>query len=126
MATSESFKDFVLECLERANAEFNGEFTFSARKMFGEYCVYVNDSGIQKPLFLLCDEVVFVKKFAQLSEFVAQNAECFDTGYPYDGAKEHYSIDIENTEFLATLLQILVPLCAAPKPKNKSKIKVKK
>lgn len=120
MATSESFKDFVLECLERANAEFGGKFTFSARKMFGEYCVYVND-GVQKPIFLLCDEVVFVKKFAPLGEFVAQNAACFDVGYPYEGAKEHYSIDIENTEFLATLLQILIPLCPTPKGKSKKK-----
>lgn len=118
MATSEGFKDFVLECLQRANVEFNGKFTFSARKMFGEYCIYVNDKGINKTLFLVCDEVVFVKKFAQLGEFVAQNDECFSTGYPYDGAKEHYSIDIENTEFLSALLQILVPLCAAPKPKK--------
>lgn len=32
MATSEGFKDFVLECLERANAEFGAKFSFSSRK----------------------------------------------------------------------------------------------
>lgn len=118
MATSESFKDFVLENLERANAEFSLNFTFSARKMFGEYCIYVNDKGVLKPLCLLCDESVFVKKLAELAEFVAQNAERFETGYPYDGAKEHFIIDTENAEFLGALLEILVPLLPTPKPKK--------
>lgn len=119
MATSESFKDFVFEHLERANAEFGGKFTFSARKMFGEYCIYVNDRGIQKVLFLVCDEEIFVKKFAGLGEFVLQNEEYFSVGYPYAGAKEHYKVDIESAEFLSTLLQILVPLCPAPKVKTR-------
>lgn len=118
MATSEGFKDFVLENCERANAEFSLNFTFSARKMFGEYCVYVNDKGVLKALFLLCDESVFVKKLAELAEFVAQNAERFETGYPYDGAKEHFIIDTENAEFLGALLEILVPLLPVPKPKK--------
>lgn len=126
MATSEGFKDFVLEQLERANAEFGGKFTFSARKMFGEYCIYVNDNGTQKTLFLVCDEEIFVKKFAGLSEFVLQNEAHFSVGYPYECAKEHYSIDIENAEFLGKLLQILVPLCLAPKVKKTKKQKTQK
>lgn len=125
MATSEGFKDFVLEHLEHTNAEFGGTFTFSARKMFGEYCIYVNDSGVQKTLFLVCDEEIFVKKFAELSEFALQNEAHCSVGYPYEGAKEHYKVDIENTEFLSKLLQILVPLCPASKPKKHKKSKIK-
>lgn len=123
MATSEGFKDFVLEQLERANAEFSGKFTFSTRKMFGEYCIYVNDNGAQKTLFLVCDEEIFVKKFAGLSEFALQNEAYFGVGYPYAGAKEHYKVGIiENTEFLSALLQILVPLCPTPKAKKAKRI----
>lgn len=109
MATSEGFKDFVLECLERANAEFGAKFSFSSRKMFGEYCIYVIDKGVKKMLFLVCDENVFVKKFPQLCEFALENEANFSMGFPYDGAKEHFIIDIENIEFLSTLLEILVP-----------------
>lgn len=119
MATSEGFKDFVLECLERANAEFGTKFSFSSRKMFGEYCIYVVDKGVKKTLFLVCDENVFVKKFPQLCEFALENEANFSTGFPYDGAKEHFIIDIENIEFLGTLLEILVPLCAAINKKAK-------
>ena len=44
MATSEGFKDFVLEQLARCAEDYlEGEYAFSARKMFGEYCVYIAD-----------------------------------------------------------------------------------
>ena len=59
-----------------------------------------------------------MKKLAKLAKFVAQNAECFETGYPYDGAKEHFIIDTENAEFLGALLEILVPLLPELKPKK--------
>ena len=49
------------------------------RKMFGEYMVYVND----RPILLVSDNTVFIKKHAE-------------TGTPYDGAKEHYILDIED------------------------------
>lgn len=113
MATSECFKDFVLECLNEA--ECGGEFSFLARKMFGEYCIYVIDKGIKKVLFLVCDDSVFVRKFDEISSFALQNSAYFSVGYPYDGAKEHYIIDIENIEFLGELLRILIPLCRTSK-----------
>ncbi|MGX2983918.1 hypothetical protein ACWIWK_00335 [Helicobacter sp. 23-1048] len=46
MATSANYKDFVLEQLVRCNDEFLGRgFAFSARKLFGEYCVYIESLG---------------------------------------------------------------------------------
>lgn len=122
MATSEGFKDFVLENLEQLNAEFGGKFSYSWRKMFGEYCIYVRDKGENKVLFLLCDENVFVKKFPQLCEFALQNESFFSTGFPYDGAKEHFIVDIENAEFLSKLLEILVPLCTPAKAKKSKRL----
>lgn len=41
MATSAEFKDFVLEQLEFSTSRY----IFSARKMFGDYCIYVRDSN---------------------------------------------------------------------------------
>ena len=57
MATSESFKDFVLENLESALEDT--PYHFSAKKMFGEYCIYVIEGeSVPKPIFLLCDEML--------------------------------------------------------------------
>ena len=49
--------------------------------MFGEYMVYVND----KPVLLVCDNTVFVKKLPEIEELMS-GTEC---GVPYDSAKEH-------------------------------------
>ncbi len=49
-------------------------------------CLYV---------IIVCDNVPFVKKLDCI-ENVMKNAQ---TGYPYNGAKEHYVLDIDNSEF---------------------------
>lgn len=56
--------------------------------MFGEYMVYVND----KPVLLVCDNTVYVKKLPEIEELMS-GTEC---GVPYDSAKEHYILDIED------------------------------
>ena len=43
--------------------------------------VYVND----KPVLLVCDNTVYVKKLPEIEELMS-GAEC---GVPYDSAKEH-------------------------------------
>lgn len=81
MATSEDFIEFVCE-------QIRGDYSVRFKKMFGEYMVYVND----KPIFLVCDNCVYVKKLPEVEEILA-GSEC---GVPYNGAKEHYILDIEN------------------------------
>lgn len=49
---------------------------------------YVND----KPVLLVCDNTVFVKKLPEVAELLS-DAPC---GFPYDGAKEHYILDVED------------------------------
>jgi TfoX/Sxy family transcriptional regulator of competence genes len=81
------------------------------RKMFGEYMVYVND----KPILLVCDNSVFVKKLPCLDALMAEA----EKGFPYDGAKEHYILDIDNaglTKAVVTALEAVTPI---PKPKKK-------
>ena len=129
MATSEGFKDFVLECLARCAEEYlEGGYVFSARKMFGEYCVYVadlRDLGAdsradlsKKVLFLLCDEIVFIKKFERLEAMARENSAYFSLGFPYNGAREHYILDIENLELMAQIIKSALPFLPTPKPRK--------
>lgn len=132
MATSASYKDFVLEQLARCDSEYLGRrFAFSARKLFGEYCVYIVDSrescvdshldSPKKVLFLLCDESVFIKKYESLDAIVRENSEFFTLGYPFDGAREHYIIDIENLTLIAQIIQSALPFLPTPKPRKSKK-----
>jgi len=81
------------------------------KKMFGEYMVYVNE----KPILLVCDNSVFVKILPCLDELMAGE----DKDYPYDGAKEHYILDIDNTELTRAVVAILAPVTPFPKPRRK-------
>ena len=136
MATSEGFKDFVLEQLARCAEEYlDGKYAFSARKMFGEYCVYIVDLGdlgvesranmgdSKKVLFLLCDEIVFIKKFECLSAVAREYCAYFTLGYPFEGAKEHYALDIENVELMAQIIKVALPFLPAPKPRKAHKVR---
>ena len=80
MATSADYMEFVLERL-------SGVDNVRCRKMFGEYMVYVED----KPIFTVCDNTVFVKKLPEAAELMK---DC-SLAFPYDGAKEHFILDIE-------------------------------
>ena len=102
MATSKEYIEFVCEQLA-------GTENVRYRKMFGEYMVYVND----KPIFLVCDNTVFVKIRSELDELM----HCAEKGFPYDGAKEHYILDIENTELVKKVSEILEPITPVPKKK---------
>ena len=137
MATSAEFKDFVLDKLEQCVREglhknLGGDFSFSARKMFGEYCVYIKDlrgfggcvsgeNGGKKVLFLLCDEQVFIKKYEALEQIAQDFSAYFSLGFPFEGAREHYIIDIENTELLFAIIQSTLPFLPTPKPKKSKK-----
>ena len=79
------------------------------KKMFGEYMVYLGG----KPILVVCDNIVYVKKLPALAELLAA-AEC---GFPYDGAKEHYILDIEDRDLLDALIPRLYVLIPQPKKK---------
>lgn len=83
MATSQDYIEFVCD-------QVRGVGDIRHKKMFGEYMVYVND----KPVLLVCDNTVFVKKREEIAALMADA----DVGNPYEGAKEHYVLDVEDTE----------------------------
>ena len=104
MATTNEFIEYVCEQIYGV-----GEIRY--KKMFGEFMVYVND----KPIIIVCDNVAFVKKLDCIKDMM-QNAE---TGYPYNGAKEHYVLDIDNNEFCKSVIIELEKVTPIPKSKKK-------
>ena len=106
MGSTVDFIEFVVE-------QIAGTGNIRYRKMFGEYAVYVND----KPVLLVCDDTVFVK----MRDEVAEEMKEADTGYPYEGAKEHYILDIDDQDLSRTVVSILEPITPIPKPKKPKK-----
>ena len=104
MATTQEFADKVC----RRMAPFGD---VRSRKMFGEYLVYVNE----RPVLTLCDNRVFVKKLPQVAVLMA-DAEC---GYPYEGAKEAYLLNLGDDARIDALLPMLVEHTPLPRPRIK-------
>ena len=104
MATSADYLTFVLEKLPPLGV-------VRSRKMFGEYMVYFNE----KPVLLVCDNTVFVKKLPVLDNLM------YDTpcGCPYEGAKEHYVLDVEDRELTEQVLRAVEAATPLPKPRKK-------
>ena len=107
MATTVDFIEYVCE-------QITGSGDIRYKKMFGEYMVYVND----KPILLVCDNTVYVKQL----DCIAQKMEAADKGFPYNGSKEHYILDIENSEFSKEIISVLEPVTPIPKPKKKKAV----
>lgn len=108
MATTVDYIEFVCEQIRGV-----GEVRY--KKMFGEYMVYVND----KPVLLVCDNTVFVKQLDCIADKML-NAE---KGSPYEGAKEHYILDIDNADLSKEIVMELEKVTPLPKPRKKSAVK---
>lgn len=104
MATGREYIDFVLEQLEGFGA-------LRERKMFGEYMVYLND----RPILSVCDDTVFVKMRPELDEWM-RDAE---RGYPYEGAKKCWILDVEDRALLERVIPLLESLTPLPKPRKR-------
>jgi TfoX/Sxy family transcriptional regulator of competence genes len=103
MATTKDYIEYVCEQIEGI-----GEVRY--KKMFGEYMAYINN----KPILLVCDNIVYVKILDCIAEYMI-NAE---KGYPYNGAKEHYILDIDNKELSIVIINELEKVIPIPKPRK--------
>lgn len=83
MATTVDYIEFVMDSLRSISG-----MDFRYKKMFGEYCVYAND----KLVLMVCDNTVYVKMLPCLKDIMAGAP----TKSPYEGAKSHYILDIED------------------------------
>ena len=104
MATTVEYVEYVCEQLMGI-----GEIRY--KKMFGEYMVYLNN----KPVLLVCDNNVFIKKLECIEDLMKDA----DTGIPYKGAKEHYILDIDNSEFCKKVVIEAEKVIPIPKPRKK-------
>jgi TfoX/Sxy family transcriptional regulator of competence genes len=106
MASDIDFVNFVIDQIKNVGI-------ITHKKMFGEYLIYAN----QKPVVLICDDTAFVKTLDCVKPYL-ENAE---KGFPYDGAKEHYIVDVENSELLSTIVKEIEKTTPIPKKKSKNK-----
>lgn len=104
MSTTKEFIEFVCGQIAAVGA-------VRYRMLFGEYMVYVNE----KPVLVVCDNTVFLKMLPELAEKMAQA----ETGYPYQGAKPHYILDIDDAAFSREIVSIAEEVTPLPKPKKK-------
>ena len=106
MATSREFIEYVLE-------KVRTDGKVDCKKMFGEYMVYVDE----KPILLVCDDTVFIKILPETKAIIGDGAQ---TGYPYDGAKEHFAIDPDDENFVL-LVSVLEKVTPPRKPRKACK-----
>jgi TfoX/Sxy family transcriptional regulator of competence genes len=99
MATSAEFAEYVCDRLKSYG-------TVRSRRMFGEYMFYIDE----RPVLTACDNTVFVKDLPELGELMSDARR----GFPYDGAKEHFILDPDDTELLDRLLPLLIELTPVP------------
>lgn len=103
MATSIDFIEYVCE-------QIAGVGNVRYKKMFGEHMVYVNE----KPILLVCDDTVFVK----MLDVIEHDMKNADTGVPYNGAKKHYILDIDDGETSKAIIQKLEQVTSLLKPRK--------
>ncbi len=103
MATTIEYIEYICEQIKGI-----GEIRY--KKMFGEFMVYVNE----KPVITVCNNTAFVKKLDSIQEMM-QNAE---TGFPYKGAKEHYILDVDESDFCQKVVSEIEKVTPLPKPRK--------
>jgi DNA transformation protein len=107
MATTQNTIDFLLD-------QLSGAGDVSAKKMFGEYCLYL--AG--KPVGLVCDDQLYLKPTQAGKGRLAEVVE----GSPYPGAKPHLLITAdqwEDTEWLCDLVRATARELPLPKTRTK-------
>lgn len=107
MATSQETMDFLLDQLRALPG-------VRARKMFGEYALYVED----KVVALVCDEQMFVKITPAGKAWMGER---YVEGEAYPGAKPSMVMgaeEIDNDERLCELIRITAAALPAPPPKK--------
>ncbi len=106
MACSQDYIDFVC-------SQLSGSGVIRTRKMFGDWCIYVDE----KAVILVCDEQCYVKKHKAIDDLMHDS----QVGFPYDGAKEHYILDIEHSDKAKLIVSKLVEALPYPKKKTNPK-----
>ena len=107
MATSIEFINFIHDQLD-------GKCNISHKKMFGEYMIYCDG----RPVLLVCDDTVYVKQIPESLAIFTRHGIAPDAGTPYNGARPHYILDIENADLAVDMIGELARVLPLPKPKK--------
>ena len=99
MSTRPEFVQYLLDQLE-------GLGELRARKMFGDYLIYLND----RPALLVCDGTPFAKPLPCVAELLEDRP----TAPPYEGAKAHYVLDPEDRNTLRRAAEGVCPHSPPP------------
>ncbi|MCH2242028.1 MAG: TfoX/Sxy family protein [Aquabacterium sp.] len=101
--------DFIAYVLDQAG--LHGPEGLSARKMFGEYALYLRERVVA----LACDNQLFLKPTDAGRALLPQPEE----GFPYPGAKPWWRLaELDDRELLRDLLQATADALPLPKPKK--------
>jgi TfoX/Sxy family transcriptional regulator of competence genes len=103
MASDIDFVNYVIDQIKDVGI-------ITSKKMFGEYLIYAN----QKPVVLICNNTAYVK----MLDCVKPLLEDEEKGFPYDGAKEHYILDVDNSESLSNIVKEVEKITKIPKKKK--------
>lgn len=105
MATDQSFADFVVD-------QLSGAGQVSAKKMFGEYAVYLQG----KIVALVCDNQLYVKPTEAGRAYIGAPT----LAPPYPGAKPCFLVtdQLEDREWLDGLVKVTVVELPEPKVKK--------
>ena len=106
MASDADFMNYVVEQIE-------GIGDIRTKKMFGEYCVYLNE----KPVIWISDNVVMAKKLDCIKEFLSKE----EIGFLYPGSKEFYILNVDDSDELKNVALALEKVIPIPKKKNKKR-----
>lgn len=104
MASDQSFVTYVCDQLA-------GTGDIRSRKMFGDYMVYVDD----RPVVLVCDNTVYIKELPVVEDLLREA----ERGCPYEGAKEHYILDIDGRMLSHEVIARLLPVTPIPRSKSR-------
>ena len=99
------------EYIEFVCAELSPMGEVTARKMMGDYIIYVNG----KCVITACDNTAFVKKLPCIAGLMADA----ETGCAYEGAKEGYILDFKDRQKTMKVIQALWDVLPFPKSRKK-------
>ena len=92
-------------------APLEGLGELRARKMFGDYLVYLND----RPALLVCDGTPFAKPLPCVAELLEDRP----TAPPYEGAKAYYVLDPEDRDTLRRAAELVSQNSPPPKKRRR-------
>ena len=105
MASNLDFVQYIAD-------QCSGAGQIVTKKMFGDWMIYIDE----KPIILACDNTCYVKMLPVIADMMTDAG----TGFPYDGAKEHYILDIEHRDEAIKVIKALLPVIPYPKKRKKA------